>query len=131
MRDKIIVYLVAGVLVIGALWLFIGSGCVWWNQVHESWEYASRFRAKKVSDAAKEYRRLHHRWPSTVNELTTPDDNENGGKVWIDAERAVDIWGKPFQIAPPEDGSENVRVYTTSPAGKLISSDQPQDVTPP
>jgi len=130
MWSKIGAYLVAGVLAIGALWLFIGGGCKWWREVQASFEYASRYRAKKVSDAAEEYHRFHQKWPTTVNELTTPDQ-QNGGKAWLEAQTAVDTWGKPFQIAPAEDGSDNVRVYTTSPAGKLISSDQLQDVTPP
>jgi hypothetical protein len=83
---------------------------------------AAKAQAKEIVKAVQIYSVNHNStFPTDLTVLTQPDE-ENKNKPYLEPDKLLDPWGKPYQL--DTSGPEPV-VFTTDPSGKRISSQGP------
>ena len=124
-RSRRLAFTLLEILIVVAIIVILaGVGIVYLvPQLTKSEEGVAKTKAQAIASACQIYYTNHKEYPTTVDQLTTADpDNDN--KPYITDDGALDPWGKPYTIDPsgPNHKGAAPDVYTTSPSGKTIGN---------
>jgi general secretion pathway protein G len=92
-------------------------------QLDKSKEQSAKAQAKVIEQAAQAFYMQNDRFPSSVDELTQPNPN-NDNKPYLSPDAILDPWQKKYTIDPngPNNSGAKPDIYTTSPTGKQIGN---------
>lgn len=126
-----------------ALWVFVGIGVVTLGvlgigclatlivpnllqQVNQAFRDKAEADVEAIGAAVYAFQEVHGRWPATIEELVTADDD---GFVALDSDGVpLDPWGNPYRLRP-STGNEPPPVFSygadDQPGGVGLDADIP------
>jgi general secretion pathway protein G len=89
-------------------------------RLDETKEKTAYLNAKTLSNAAEAYNLSVGDYPPNIQALAQPQPN--GNKPLVEPDAIKDPWGKDYILDTSTAANGKVRVYTTTPNGKMIDN---------